>query len=109
MHILGQALLGALDCWPPEPPLFRIFNVEESISCMPGLATKQENFRFLRNQVTHECLLMTNPLLPTRKMKNMPCEATKLHIVMQCPVMKRNQTSPMTSTLPYLRKVCHKM
>ena len=88
MHVLGQALLGALDCWPPEPPLFRIFHVEESISCMPGLATKQENFRFLRNQVTHECLLMTDPRLPTRNKNIMPCEATKLHMYMQCPAMR---------------------
>ena len=85
MHILGQALLGALDCWPPEPPLFRIFNVEESISCMPGLTTKQENFRFLRNQVTHECLLMTDPFLSTRN-KNYAVQNDKAahQIAMSC-------------------------
>ena len=64
VHILGQALLAALDCWPPEPPLFRIFSVEESIACMPGLATKQENYKFLRNQVELQCPLMADALLP---------------------------------------------
>ena len=105
MHILGQALLGALDCWPPEPPLFRIFNVEESISCMPGLATKQENFKFLRNQVTHECLLKADSANESKNLCR-ELEAIKLQIDMQCPAIIRIQALKMTGTLPYLHSMC---
>lgn len=97
VHILGQALLAALDCWPPEPPLFRIFSVEESISCMPGLATKQENFRFLRNQVSLKFPLMADLLLPTS-------DKAVDGYAMPCPKQKSGTTD---QHIPYLHDVCH--